>query len=187
MTVIGRYYAMDRDHRWERTKLAWDAIVCGKGTVCAHDPTDAVAPLYDGGTTDEFLPPMVFPPPAAGEPRVSDGDVVFFFNFRSDRAEQLSAAFLDENFQGFERTHWPRVHYVTLTQYDASYDCPHVFPPQTLDSILGQVVAEAGKTPAPHRRNGEIPARHLFLQRRRGNAVPGRGPPHHPVAQGGHL
>ena len=145
VTVIGRYFAMDRDNRWERTKLAWDAIVCGKGTVCALDPTDAVRPLYDGGTTDEFLPPMIFPPPEAGEPRVHDGDVVFFFNFRSDRAKQLSAAFLNEDFQGFERTHWPRVHYVTLTQYDASYDCPHVFPPQTLEKILGQVVAEAGK------------------------------------------
>ena len=145
VTVIGRYYAMDRDHRWERTKLAWDAIVCGKGTVCALDPTDAVAPLYSGGTTDEFLPPMVFPPPAAGEPRVRDGDVVFFFNFRSDRAKQLSAAFLDEDFDGFQRDDWPRVHYVTLTQYDAKYDCPHVFPPQTLDMILGQAVSDAGK------------------------------------------
>ena len=109
-------------------------------------PPTPCRPLYDGGTTDEFLPPMIFPPPAAGEPRVrNDGDVVFFFNFRSDRAKQLSAAFLDEDFVGFERTHWPRVHYVTLTQYDASYDCPHVFPPQTLEKILGQVVSEAGK------------------------------------------
>ena len=145
VTVVGRYYAMDRDHRWERTKLAWDAIVGGKGTICALDPTDAVRPLYDAGTTDEFLPPMVFPPPPAGEPRVRDGDVVFFFNFRSDRAKQLSAAFLDENFTGFDRGHRPQVHYVTLTQYDASYACPHVFPPQTLEKILGEVVSEAGK------------------------------------------
>ncbi len=145
VTVIGRYFAMDRDHRWERTKLAWDAIVEGKGTVCALDPADAVPPLYDAGTTDEFLPPMVFPPPPAGEPRVHDGDVVFFFNFRSDRAKQLSEAFLREGFEGFERAHRPRVHYVTLTQYDATYDCPHVFPPQTLDKILGEVVSAAGK------------------------------------------
>ena len=145
-TVIGRYYAMDRDNRWERTKLAWDAVVCGKGTVCAIDPRDALAPLYAEGTTDEFLPAMVFCPPPADTPRVRDGDVVFFFNFRADRARQLSAAFLEENFAAFDRTIWPRVHFVTLTQYDASYACPHVFPPQTLEKILGQVVSEAGKT-----------------------------------------
>ncbi len=144
-TVIGRYYAMDRDNRWERTKLAWDAIVCGKGTVCALDPRDALAPLYAEGTTDEFLPPMVFSPPSDEEVRVRDGDVVFFFNFRADRARQLSAAFLDEHFTGFERTVWPRVNFVTLTQYDASYACPHAFPPQTLERILGQVVSEAGR------------------------------------------
>ena len=144
-TVIGRYYAMDRDNRWERTKLAWDAIVCGKGTVCANDPRDAITPLYGEGTTDEFLPPMVFTPPPADEPRVRDGDVVFFFNFRSDRARQLSAAFLEENFSAFDRTIWPRVHFVTLTQYDASYTCPHIFPPQTLERILGEVVSAAGK------------------------------------------
>ena len=143
-TVIGRYYAMDRDNRWERTQLAWDAVVHGRGTVCALDPTDAVRPLYDAGTTDEFLPPMVFSPPPAGEARVRDGDVVFYFNFRADRTRQLSSAFLKEDFQGFDRGTWPRVHYVTLTQYDASYACPHVFPPQTLEKILGEVVSSAG-------------------------------------------
>ena len=135
---------MDRDKRWERTKLAWDAIVLGRGTVCALEPADALRPLYASGTTDEFLPPLVFDPPAVGEPRVRDGDVVFFFNFRADRTRQLSAAFLDEHFSGFEREVWPRVRYVTLTQYSAEYACPHVFPPQTLDHILGQEVSAAG-------------------------------------------
>ena len=144
-TLIGRYYAMDRDKRWERTKLAWDAIVCGKGTVCAQDPRDALPPLYGEGTTDEFLPPMVFDPSHGDEPRVRDGDVVFFFNFRADRARQLSEAFLKKDFDGFERDVWPQVHFVTLTQYDASYHCPHAFPPQTLNGILGEVVAAAGK------------------------------------------
>ncbi len=145
-TVIGRYYAMDRDCRWERTKLAWDAIVHAKGTVCAQEARDALPPLYSEGTTDEFLPAMVFPPPPIDEKHVRDGDVVLFFNFRADRARQLSAAFLDEDFTGFDRAGWPRVHYVTLTQYDAGYACPHVFPPQTLDKILGEVVGAAGKT-----------------------------------------
>jgi 2,3-bisphosphoglycerate-independent phosphoglycerate mutase len=143
-SVIGRYYAMDRDKRWERTKLAWDAIVLGRGTICAMDPSEALAPLYASGITDEFLPAMVFVPPAADEPRVRDGDVVFFTNFRADRTRQLSAAFLHEDFAGFAREVWPRVHYVTLTQYDATYPCPHVFAPQSLDKILGQVVSAAG-------------------------------------------
>ncbi len=146
VTVIGRYFAMDRDKRWERTKLAWDAIVEGEGIICAQDPVDAIRPFYDSGTTDEFLPAMVFTPPSADAPHVRDGDVVFFTNFRADRTRQLSDAFLDENFSGFERKHWPRVHFVTLTQYDANYSCPHAFPPQTLDRILGEVVSEAGKT-----------------------------------------
>lgn len=144
-TVIGRYFAMDRDRRWERTKLAWDAIVHGEGAVCAMAPEDEITPLYSAGTTDEFLPPLVFPPPAAPAPRVRDGDVVFFFNFRADRARQLSDAFLDADFSGFDRGAFPRTHFVTLTQYDAKYACPFAFPPQTLNQILGEVVAGAGK------------------------------------------
>jgi 2,3-bisphosphoglycerate-independent phosphoglycerate mutase len=144
-TLIGRYYAMDRDKRWERTKLAWETIVDGQGIVCALDPVDAFKPLYDSGTTDEFLPGMVFTPPPGDTPKVNDGDVVFFTNFRADRTRQLSEAFLREDFTGFERRRWPRVHFVTLTQYDATYDCPHVFAPQTLGQLLGEVVANAGR------------------------------------------
>jgi 2,3-bisphosphoglycerate-independent phosphoglycerate mutase len=77
--------------------------------------------------------------------RVRDGDVVLFFNFRSDRARELSEAFLDPNFDGFDRQVTPKVHYVTLTQYDEKYGCPEIFPPQTLDNVLGKVVAAAGK------------------------------------------
>jgi 2,3-bisphosphoglycerate-independent phosphoglycerate mutase len=143
-TVIGRYFAMDRDSRWDRTKLAWDAIVHGRGDICSGSAREAIEPLYSGGTTDEFLPPLVFACAFPDDPRVRDGDVMFFFNFRADRARQLSAAFLDENFAGFDRGAWPRVHYVTLTQYDANYHCPHAFPPQTLDKILGEVVGAAG-------------------------------------------
>lgn len=145
-TVIGRYFAMDRDRRWERTKLAWNAIVLGEGAVCADSPEAEIAPLYAAGTTDEFLPPLVFPPPHAPGQRVRDGDVVFFFNFRADRTRQLSDAFLDAEFGGFDRGVFPRTHFVTLTQYDAKYTCPFAFAPQTLDKILGEVVSEAGKS-----------------------------------------
>ncbi len=145
VTVIGRYYAMDRDNRWERVKVAWDAVVHGTGTICTGEPAEALTPLYSEGTTDEFMPAMVFSPPAAGTERVRDGDVVLFFNFRSDRARELSRAFLEPDFDGFDRGKWPRVHYVTLTQYDEKYSCPHAFGPQRLKQILGEVVGAAGK------------------------------------------
>jgi len=79
------------------------------------------------------------------EQRIRDGDVVFFFNFRADRARQLSRAFLFSDFDGFDREVWPRVHYVTLTDYDKTFHCPVAFQPQTLDHILGEIVSVAGK------------------------------------------
>jgi 2,3-bisphosphoglycerate-independent phosphoglycerate mutase len=142
-TVVGRYYAMDRDRRWERTKLAWDAIVFGHGRLSALDPAAAIRTEYAQGTTDEFLPALIFSAP--NEQRVRDGDVVLFFNFRADRARQLSLAFLEENFACFDRGVHPRVHYVTLTQYDATYPSPYVFAPESFAHILGQVVSAAGK------------------------------------------
>jgi 2,3-bisphosphoglycerate-independent phosphoglycerate mutase len=103
---------------------------------------EAVRARYGAGETDEFLKPIILSD--AGERRVRDGDVVLFFNFRADRARQLSQAFLREDFAGFDREAWPRVHYVTMTEYDKTYGCPVVFPPMTMDRILGQVVSEAG-------------------------------------------
>ncbi len=144
ITVVGRYFAMDRDRRWERTKLGWDAIVLGRGEVCEDSPSVAVSRHYAGGKTDEFMPALIFAEP--NEQRIRDGDTVMFFNFRADRARQLSQAFLFENFDCFDREAWPRVHYVTLTEYDATYHCPSVFGPQSLANILDNVVSGAGKT-----------------------------------------
>jgi len=141
-TVIGRYYAMDRDKRWERSKLAWDAIVLGRGEAPAGTPMEAVKAKYAAGETDEFLKPMVFS--HVNEQRIRDGDVVLFFNFRADRARQLSLAFLRPDFKGFDREVTPKIHYVTLTEYDATYDCPIVFTQQTLTHILGEVASAAG-------------------------------------------
>ncbi|HEX5177120.1 MAG TPA: 2,3-bisphosphoglycerate-independent phosphoglycerate mutase [Chthoniobacteraceae bacterium] len=143
VTVVGRYFAMDRDKRWERNKLAWDAIVLGRGEVMTGlSPAEALCKRYEKGETDEFLTPLIFA--AANEQRVRDGDVIIFFNFRADRARQLSEAFLDVNFHGFNREVAPRVHYFTLTQYDKTYTCPAIFPPQSLSQILGEVVSHAG-------------------------------------------
>ena len=143
-TVVGRYFAMDRDRRWERTKKAWDAIVFGRGTRSKTSPAEAVRNQYAEGVTDEFMPPLIFA--QADEQRIRDNDTVFFFNFRADRARQLSQAFLLKEFDGFEREVWPQVNYVTLTQYDATYPTPFIFPTQELRQILSEVVSEAGKT-----------------------------------------
>ena len=143
-TVVGRYFAMDRDRRWDRTKKAWDAIVLGRGEECTASPAEAVRAQYKNGKTDEFLPPLIFS--RANEQRIRDGDTVFFFNFRADRARQLSQAFLRKDFDGFEREVWPQVYYVTLTQYDVTYPSPFIFAPEELPNILGDVVSRAGKT-----------------------------------------
>src|SRR5204862_346159 len=144
VTVVGRYFAMDRDRRWDRTKKAWNAIVLGQGEQATTSPAEALAAKYNEGKTDEFMPALVFS--YANEQRVNDGDVVLFFNFRADRARQLSQAFLSENFDGFGRGIWPHVHFVTLTQYDVTYPAPYIFARENLVHILGEVVSGAGKT-----------------------------------------
>jgi 2,3-bisphosphoglycerate-independent phosphoglycerate mutase len=141
-TVVGRYFGMDRDRRWDRTKIAWDAIVLGRGAISDRRPSAALAARYAAGETDEFLKPLIFSD--ADEQRIRNGDVILFFNFRADRARQLSQAFLRADFDDFDREAAPQVHYVTLTQYDKTYGCPAVFGPQSLANILGQVVSAAG-------------------------------------------
>ncbi len=143
-TVVGRYFAMDRDRRWDRTSKAWEAIVHGRGEVCDSSPTVALERHYAAGETDEFMPPLIFACP--NEQRVRDGDTVLFFNFRADRARQLSQAFLLPDFDGFDRGTRPQVRYVTLTQYDATYPSPFIFAPEDLVHILGELVSSAGKT-----------------------------------------
>jgi len=144
ITVVGRYFAMDRDRRWDRTKKAWDAVVLGRGEFCKSSPSAAVERQYSLGNTDEFMPPLIFAD--ADEQRVRDGDSVLFFNFRADRARQLSQAFLFKDFDGFDREVWPKVHFVSLTQYDVRFPSPFVFPKQELRKILAEVVSTAGKS-----------------------------------------
>lgn len=145
-TVIGRYYAMDRDKRWERNKIAWDAIVLGRGEARGDTPSAATQAAYATEKRgDEFLLPMIFS--HANEQRIRDGDVILWFNFRADRARQLSEAFLKADFAGFEREVMPGVGYYTLTEYDATYEALGarvIFGTETLDNNLGQVLAAAG-------------------------------------------
>ncbi len=142
-TVVGRYFAMDRDKRWDRVKLAWDAIVHGIGAQKEILASEAIAETYETQSkTDEFMPAMVFT--EADTQRIRDGDVVLWFNFRADRARELSEAFLQKEFDGFDRGHVPDVHFVTLTVYDEKYPCDAIFTPQSLKMTLGETVAAAG-------------------------------------------
>ena len=143
-TVIGRYYAMDRDRRWDRTKLGWDAIVHGHGEYNEVLPSEAVKNQYENNKTDEFLPPLIFS--NHNQSRIDDGDVIVWFNFRADRARQLSEAFLFDDFDGFDRGCKTNVSYYTLTEYDEKYECKVVFPPLKLHKVLGEVVSLAGKS-----------------------------------------
>ncbi len=144
-TVTGRYYAMDRDNRWERVSRAWAAIVRGEG-VPAADPVTALKDSYERGVTDEFIDPTVIAGPG-GEPTglVRDGDGVVFFNFRADRARELTAAFVDDDFDGFERPSSPALaEFVCMTEYDARLALPVLFKPQSLDNLLGGLISKAG-------------------------------------------
>jgi 2,3-bisphosphoglycerate-independent phosphoglycerate mutase len=142
--VCGRYFAMDRDQRWERTEKAWRALVLAEGER-AHDPVAAVRASYERGVTDEFLAPVVVTR-ADGTPvaTMADGDSVIFFNFRADRARQLTAALGLEGFAGFPRPVRPAVHFVCMTEYDANYPLAVAFAQQDLTNILADVMAVNG-------------------------------------------
>jgi len=141
-TVIGRYYAMDRDNRWERVERAWKLIFLGEGTY-TDDIVAAVKDEYTQKKTDEFMPAFVCV--KTPRPLISEGDGILFFNFRGDRARQLSQVVLHDDFKGFNRTYYPKVSYLQMTQYDATFDAPVMFPPQSMTHLLGDVVAAAGK------------------------------------------
>ncbi len=135
-TVMGRYYAMDRDNRWDRVERAWQAIVLGEG-LPADSATAAVAASYEGGNGDEFVVPSVVAPA-----RVTDGDAVIFFNFRPDRAREITRAFTDATFEGFERPVFPATHFVCLTEYDPTIPAAVAFPKQLPRHVLADVLAE---------------------------------------------
>lgn len=142
-TVAGRYYAMDRDNRWERVSKAYNAMVLGEG-VQNPDPAAAVAKSYEDGVTDEFVVPVVCGP----EGRISADDSVIFFNFRPDRARELTRAFVDPDFTGFERAKgfFPLT-YICMTQYDATMPNVDVaFHPQSLKNTLGEYLSNLGMT-----------------------------------------
>jgi 2,3-bisphosphoglycerate-independent phosphoglycerate mutase len=146
-TVAGRYYAMDRDKRWERTKLAYDAIVGGTAERTTQYPGAAIQNSYEDGVTDEFIKPVVIVDTDARPiGPIRDEDSVLFFNFRADRARQLTRAIALDDFDGFERPARPRVHMTTMTVYDRTFSLPVVFTPQTFSGNLADVLAEHART-----------------------------------------
>ena len=140
-TVVGRYYAMDRDKRWERTKRAYDLLVHGVGSL-AKDPLAAVNESYERGVTDEFVEPILVVRETA-EPvaTIKDGDGVVFFNFRPDRARQLTRALAVAGFNEFDVSDRPKVNFVCFTMYDRTFDLPIVFPPRDHHNVLAEVFA----------------------------------------------
>ena len=137
-SIEGRYYAMDRDKNWERIERAWDTVVDAQA-LCDCSPVQAMRRSYDAGVTDEFVEPV-----ALCDRGVQDGDAVVFFNFRPDRARQLTRAFVDTDFAGFERKRWPKVHFVCLTEYDPTIDAPIAFAKEFPDNVLADVLSAAG-------------------------------------------
>lgn len=162
-SVIGRYYAMDRDNRWERVQTAYDCLTQGKGQT-ASSAQEAIRAAYERGENDEFIQATII----EGTPHISDNDAVIFFNYRSDRGRQLTQAFIDESFdvhlrepseqpgatgaddvpvvKHFRREVWPHTYFVTMTQYAKMLDVPYAFGPRPQYDGLGETVGKAGKT-----------------------------------------
>jgi 2,3-bisphosphoglycerate-independent phosphoglycerate mutase len=142
-SVAGRYYAMDRDRRWDRTELAYRAIVLGEGTPVT-DPLDAIRQAYNSGKTDEFMLPVVVTENGKPVAPMRDGDAVIGFNYRSDRMRQIVRALIDPNFDGFAISRRPKVSVTTLTNYDKTFDVPVAFEPTSMKRILAEVLSSRG-------------------------------------------
>lgn len=142
-TLIGRYYALDRDNRWERIQAAYELITEGHAEYQAETADSALQAAYERGESDEFVTATRIGKAAP----ITEGDVVIFMNFRADRARQLSKAFVESGFQGFPRRSWPTLaDFVSLTQYAADLPTSCAFPPSELNNTLGDYLAQCGKT-----------------------------------------
>ncbi|MBA2688496.1 MAG: 2,3-bisphosphoglycerate-independent phosphoglycerate mutase [Gemmatimonadaceae bacterium] len=144
-SVSGRYYAMDRDRRWQRTELAYRAIVAGSG-LNATDPLEVIRKSYEAGITDEFILPTAIVSDGVPVGQMRDGDAVICFNYRSDRMRQIVRTLIDPAFDGFGRAGQPEVKVITLTMYDEKFKLPVAFEPFSMSRIVSQVLSERGKT-----------------------------------------
>ncbi len=144
-SLIGRFYAMDRDHRWPRIQTAYELITDGRARFRAADPLAALDMAYGRGETDEFVEATCIVASGQEPISVDNGDVVVFMNYRSDRARQITRAFIDKGFDSFPRAR--NLHlgaFVSLTEYSAEFDVPVAFPPERLQNVLGEYIAQLG-------------------------------------------
>ena len=143
-SLVGRYYAMDRDHRWPRIQAAYDLLTEGKG----HRATDALGALdmaYGRGESDEFVQATAIVPLGQQPVKIEDGDTVIFMNYRSDRARQITRPFIEEDFSGFHREAAPKLGaFVSLTEYNEQFHIPVAFPPERLRNTFGEYIAKLG-------------------------------------------
>lgn len=145
-TISGRFFAMDRDQRWNRVQAAYNVMVSGSGEYLAPDAVSALHAAYERNENDEFVKPTAIGKPGDSPITIGAGDSVIFMNFRPDRARQISQAFVDKNFAGFERQQLRLGAFVQTTEYSADLHTPIAFPPQSLANGFGEYLANQGKT-----------------------------------------
>ncbi len=144
-SVIGRFYAMDRDHRWPRVQAAYDLITQGKAEFSAPDAMTALGMAYNRGETDEFVKATAIVAADDKPVCMEDGDVLVFMNYRSDRARQITRPFIEPDFDGFVRESVPKLGaFVSLTEYNAEFDVPVAYPPDRLQNVFGEYVSHLG-------------------------------------------
>jgi len=186
---LRRYYAMDRDKRWERVEAAYRMLVDGVAPFSARSAQAGLDAAYARGENDEFVQATTIADAGRAPARMEDGDVVVFMNFRADRARQMTRALTDPAFDAFPRARLPKLaRFVCLSSYgDEFARLPVAFGPQTITNSFGELRRRARPHAAAYRRDREVRARHLLLQRRHRGRLPGRGPHHGAVAEGRDL
>ena len=146
-SIIGRYYAMDRDNRWERVEAAYNLMVSAQAQHHFQDGLSALTAAYERDENDEFITASLVQPEGASPSTINDGDTVIFMNFRADRARQMTRAFVDTDFDGFKKQHTPKLSaFVMMTEYAADIDAPVAFAPQALNNVLGEWLEKHHKT-----------------------------------------
>lgn len=144
-SIIGRYYAMDRDNRWQRTQAAYDLIASGTAPYSAPTALMALENAYQRGETDEFIQATAITPPENAPVQIKDGDIVVFINYRADRARQLTRALIEPNFKEFERSYVPALGgFVSLTEYHKDFNISVAYPPDSLNNVFGDYIASKG-------------------------------------------
>lgn len=144
-SIIGRYYAMDRDHRWERVKSAYDAMADGSGLFTAKSALKALQLAYERGESDEFVQASSIVPKGKKAIQMEDGDVLVFMNYRSDRAREITRPFIEDNFEAFKRDRpFKLSQFVSLTEYSSKFDVPVAFPPERLTNVFGEYISNLG-------------------------------------------